>query len=496
MSTITNHFGAIGQIVEGTDFIGREIELDIINQTINREAKGNVSIVGIPKVGKSSLMYTLVHREDELWRENQQIVIWYTFKKNSTSARDLFIALASRTYSFLEDNQADEAFLVKIKRQLDILFDPESLWIEFEEAILNFFTRVVKKGYKVIYCIDEFDYSKEILHEDEYELLRELSYVPRNRVAIITTSRRSLYDIEHYSGGGSNFYSTCEPIYLKPFSKEEAALQCKLVPDIEEKTINEVYEEVGGHPFLSACILSHFDSKKKIQDTVSEVKQTIIKYYDDLFYVLKKDHLDDKVDKLFCGFEEFVSQGQEDYIYNCYGIFSKDEDGYVIPFSDSFEVYLNNRYRNMPFHDTWPKAENSIRKAISYALSEEYGEGQYSRWLSETCDRSEFSTFSKSRWRNQLEKERRYYDNASPNFVNQVYPAEYATFFQIYWNDYLKQIFGKNLPYWLGNLTFIADRVRNIECHSRKGLLSGDEQLKATTICQEITLCVDSFFTD
>ena len=60
---------------------------------------------------------------------------------------------------------------------------------------------------------------------------------------------------------------------------------------------------------------------------------------------MEKDDLADKVDKLYCGYNEGVTEEQEDYIYNCYGIFKEDEDGYIIPYCSTFDNVLRQRYR-------------------------------------------------------------------------------------------------------------------------------------------------------
>ena len=79
---------------------------------------------------------------------------------------------------------------------------------------------------------------------------------------------------------------------------------------------------------------------------------------------------------------------------------------------------------------------------------------------------------------------------ASRNIIDQLYPSDYPFFFRIFWDDYLKSIFGQTPQYWINNLNFIATKIRNPEMHSRKNLISSEDQQKATLICQEIIDCV------
>ena len=84
MEVNNNPFASFGGIVDGSIFVGRKTETnDIWNRVLGNNF-GNVSIVGIPKIGKSSLMQQALKRNaDVLWEEHRYIVCWYTFKSVS-----------------------------------------------------------------------------------------------------------------------------------------------------------------------------------------------------------------------------------------------------------------------------------------------------------------------------------------------------------------------------------------------------------------------------
>lgn len=496
MSEYSNPFASAGTIVEGYAFVGRQMELRDISERLFGDEFGNVAIVGIPKVGKSSLMHNaLMANAEELWENRRILVVWYTLKKSSekvskSEKRTIFLRLVSEVYHFLKLHQETE-LMDSLDEYYDIIKDPNVVWSEFEQNILYFFEEVVYSGIRVIYCIDEFDYSKDILCESEYELLREISYRNSNKIAIVTTSRRSIYDIEHYTGGGSNFYGTFENIYLKPFNKEEHSVQCNMIDNMSQEDIDKLFVTHGGHPYLNALVLKNYISNNNLSDCMYKVNQDVLRYYTDLFYVMEKDDLADKVDKIYCGYNEGVTEEQEDYIYNCYGIFKEDSDGYIIPYSITFDNVLRQRYRENPFSLTWPEAERAIRKSISYAMTEEYGDDSLQLWVDEIedfpgLDRSQFS-----KWKKQMSSEiSQYRARASRNIIDQLYPTDYPFFFRRFWSDYLEAIFGHDLSFWEKNLHFIANRIRNPEMHSRNNLINPEDQQKATLICQEIIECV------
>ena len=491
-----NPFASVGSIVQGSSFVGRTNEIRDLEERLMGSEFGNLAIVGIPKIGKSSLMQEALYgRSEQLWENRRFIVVWYTLKTSvdsiKTEKRNIFLRLVSDVYHFLKQKKESE-LIESLDEYYEIIKDPSIVWTEFEQNILYFFEEIVYSKIRVIYCIDEFDYSKEVLGESEYQLLREISYRNSNKIAIVTTSRRSIYDIEHYSGGGSNFYGTFENIYLKPFSKEEHQLQCDLVPEMSLLDVNELYNVHGGHPYLNALILKLYMNSKSISDSNYKANQDILLYYRDLFYVLGKDDLADKVDKLYCGFNDGVTEAQEDYIYNCYGLFKEDSNGYMAPYCTTFDNVLRQRYRENPFRLTWPEAERAIRKSITYAMTEEYGDEDLSLWVDEICDFPKVNRKRFNAWKDQMDREIRLYrGRASHNIIDQLYPTDYAVFFEYFWGKYLSAIYKPHtLAYWTENLKFIADRVRNPEMHSRKNLLLPESQQRATLICQEIIECV------
>lgn len=494
-----NPFSSVGGIVEGNSFVGRQNEIRDIYERLLGQEFGNVAIVGIPKIGKSSLMQEALSSKSEiLWNEHKYIIIWNTLKISEDASvreekRSVFLRLISEVYHFLKKHHQTE-LLKDLDEYYRIIMDQSVVWSEFEQNILYFFEEIVYSKIRVIYCLDEFDYSKDILGESEYQLLRELSYRNSNKIAIVTTSRRSIYDIEHYSGGGSNFYGTFENIYLKPFNNSEHIMQCNLVKDIPQKDVDLLYDIHGGHPYLNALVLKKYLTNHNVDTANQGINQDILLYYKDLFYVMEKDDLADKVDKLYCGYNVGVTEAQEDYIYNCYGIFRENSEGFMEPFSRTFDNVLRQRYRENPFSLIWPQAERAIRKCITYAMTEEYGDEDYNLWIDEIND---FPGLNKERfrmWKDQMANEiNQYRARASRNIIDQLYPKDYSFFFKFFWDKYLEEIFGLTSQHWIRNLDYIATKIRNPEMHSRKNLISPEDQQKATIICQEIIDCVKRF---
>ena len=484
MKTNENPFASAGSIVDGDLFIGRSCELEELRGRVLGKNFGNLSIVGIPKVGKSSLMYTIYKDRNQLYDDYKYVVVWYTFKKieeyTDDDPREIFVDIVHQVVKELKRHKYDTSDLTYYVNEVSNL---ELRFTEFQSTIRDFFEELVYNQVRVILCLDEFDYCKNYLDECHFQLLRELSYRPENKIAIVTASRRSVHDIEKDSGGGSNFFETFKKIYLKPFSIEDANTQRHLIESITDEDCKLLDDNVGRHPYLNAIVLDDYFNNHDMRKCIENQYHSILTHYDYLFKVLKKDKLDDKVVKLYSGFSDSVSKEEEDYIYNRYGLFDKVEEDKYVPFSDTFEGYLNQLYRTNPYQLLWGKAERAIRAIIKYALSHEYGDDERI-WEAEIKD-----LFNNADWLEYIEHRNKeialFKSRASKCIIDQLYTRHYIILIEEYWDDNIDVLLGHSLDYWKDELGFICRYVRNSVAHSRI-LLSPEEKNRATLFCEEV----------
>ncbi len=197
-----NPFADYGSIVRGDRFIGRKEGLRIVeNRVIRPSEPGNLAIIGDYRIGKSSLVYKAVmERKGELIAK-RQIPIWInlaTFDQASIFYRSLV--------THCVDEMEDLGWVSKlIKSAAGRALEDELSWGEGYGRIQRFFEKVRQAGFRVLFILDEFDYARSLFKGDQakFQGLRELSYRPEWRVTFITTSRRSLRDIELQTKAGS-----------------------------------------------------------------------------------------------------------------------------------------------------------------------------------------------------------------------------------------------------------------------------------------------------
>ena len=492
-----NFFAGYGKTVYGENFIGRETEIKRIKQRLFSKEFGNLSIVGLPKIGKSSLTYqSLFYQKEKLWLENRFLIEWISLKSYKSS-RELYHKLTLSIKDKISKLETSNNTLVKtLEENYQYIKNPDTSFVEIEHYLLSFFCEIVSNNIRVLVILDEFDYVKEILGEVDYQMLRTLSYEPDHQIAFITTSRRSIFDIERYSGQGSNFFGTFENIRLGSFNNSEAKKLFTKANIEDSLSIDKVRYYTGNHPYLISMVLyKYIENGGDIDFVLENAKSDILQYFDDVYKVLDKDNLAEKLIRIYSGIYEGVSKTEEEYIMN-YGLFVKDEKGYNRPLSEFFNMYLTLKWRESPFKLVWPEAEKCLKSIITECVNEIYGD-EWVKLIEDDLPRfsnPEDSRFIDSLKRRKDSERKQFGSRASSNLIDQLYPRHYAPLIELHWGDFYQDVFDGTKKYWIDNLEFIAKRIRNPESHSRDGLLTDKEMQRASLICTEIIKSVNNWF--
>ncbi len=104
-----------------------------------------------------------------------------------TSRERFFIDIARKVEKELKRHGYDVS---EISYYVNEVSNLEMRFTEFQSTLLDMFEELVYNGIRVILCLDEFDYCKNFPEECHFQLLRELSYRPENKIAIVTASRK------------------------------------------------------------------------------------------------------------------------------------------------------------------------------------------------------------------------------------------------------------------------------------------------------------------
>ncbi len=232
LMTSNNPFHERGMIHDPRRFFGRAGEMQAIIERL--ETLDNLSVVGAPQVGKSSLLLYLVNRG---WEQQDP-----PYRPANAAAWSQ--ALADYELYFVDMSLIRSAgdFYRHILEELGA------------EGSTARQLRKVASGRKVVLCLDEFGRTANNPNfpPDYFEALRGLAQT--GELAFITATRATLVDLV-LSGaiGASPFYNVFVQLPLKPLDDEEsrqllAGTAALAGVSFDEKALKFAVKLAGGHP--------------------------------------------------------------------------------------------------------------------------------------------------------------------------------------------------------------------------------------------------------
>ena len=205
-----------GPPVVGADFIGRETDIETLNEAI-LEGR-NWSVVGLPRIGKTSLVdETLLRHATDY--ETQGIVFLRSAVARGRGWEETLFSEFANLLKQLTRNSGD----YRLNQDLDGLLDDIQGYRAKEDSWISFCKNLMAhlRNTKIIIVIDEFDFAPQYFYID-LMLWRRLISIPRIRM--LTISRLELGDLFPKDSGGSIFpgiFDSMSPQYLQGFSAKD-----------------------------------------------------------------------------------------------------------------------------------------------------------------------------------------------------------------------------------------------------------------------------------
>ncbi|MCB9629735.1 MAG: ATP-binding protein, partial [Sandaracinaceae bacterium] len=247
-----NPFAGYGTTVRGERLVGRESELTLIGARL-ADGCGSVSVVGLPRVGKTSLVTECLRRI----REDQpdRAVARLNAAAVPNGSVLLGAMLDETVLSVLTHRPEVEAELA------DIIALPVSSSYESYRRARRGFTRLRRLGIESVVAIDEFDAVRT--YEGAGQTIQQLREILDERwrtgVSAVLISRRSLGAIEEQVADVSTLHGVCEHHHLRPLDEEGVAAIRRRAGNLlsDAGTPQDVWELTGGHPYLAEMVLCH-----------------------------------------------------------------------------------------------------------------------------------------------------------------------------------------------------------------------------------------------
>ena len=487
-----NPFANYGRIVHGDRFIGREtIVNNIENRIIHLNNPGNLVIIGMHRIGKSSLAHkAIIEQKDNLIKKGV-LPIWMGVASYDLPS-DFFHALVKRCVrEMIRLDWLSDA----VQNLAHYALATEDSWDE----IKDFFIEVKEIGYQMLLILDEFDHARHLFKGNTaFQRLRELADYPDYGFSLVLTSRRNIRDIERLAGSTSPFHNIFQVQRLAMFNDEDLEIYFSRFSDIGMSLSDEHKKRVlfycGTHPYLLEMlgyeIVEMFrqnqEQKIDVGKAADSILQSIFDHYDDMIRLLREDETLNKLIQILFGPVIDVKQTDVTELQN-YGLIKPTEHGTYAAYSEHFHDYLKLHERSTEFaSDLWPlwrDTEKSLREVITTTMSEVYGDN----WI-EVLGKQRPNLkmiFDKCRKAQQTE-EKSFKDRASQELIDFTYPADLFTIIcaKGLWNPHFEPIFGRNTN-WEECKQFLA-KCRNPLAHNRDNILSSGQRKRLEGYCEDI----------
>jgi hypothetical protein len=518
---IGNPFASPTEEAIGDYFVGRKSVLAEMHRDIvcpNRIS--NYHIVGLPRIGKSSLLKAFRGMVLENHYNLDLIVIYISLDKCDDS-KSMWRMIGKELRKELKKKFGSNQKYISFEEELEFEgLDDNNIDYEYVCSV----AKCMKvAGFLGLVLIDEFDNFSSIATKGTVGNLRTLFSSADYGVRAVIASRRMVERIEREVEGAVNSdVSTLAPIFingckLMAFNEEDMneywkSIANKIGCSISEKYIQEVHYYVGNHPcllnLLNGAYWAEHESSNYICDNsegnyLNLSKKIVNELHDEFNWAvwreMKKWQLLRSLILYTWGPDENIPKEELSELVR-YGIVDPDQiltepNGPIrIAISRYFTEWMNLKRYILPFGDEWSKAEGNMRNLIRSFCDDVY-QGDETMMIEklETKYTDSFEVGVDPRYtakgrfdsmRKKMTKNMNKYPNMSSSLIDYSDPSDLPEiFFKREWS-WFGQVFGKSWNDWREKF-YTINEVRNIKAHNNAGIPQVRIEL-AKKYCHEI----------
>lgn len=352
----------------GRSYIQRkEIEQKLVKQTIKNCR--SVNLVGMPKIGKSSLVYNVFEaKTDAYYRKN--IVVAKISAKVFDSGDDLFKNITGAICKVILRDSDSWVYSSKLP-QLNEKIQNENIGKSGYLTLCEFFKTIKSYKRRIICVVDEF-YNSSELRDSDFAVFKDLVTNPEKYgITFVFVSELPIKELDFIGGN---------ILYLRGFSDKElvdyyrynATLGIEL--NNEECALLKCF--TGGHPYWSDIIMTGYKAAKDSgentdMETIFREKAKIIYPEFEAILNLLGEDLKNKLYQIVFGPMENCTQIDIDTLYD-YGILDDRKNPKII--SGKLYEYMKMKERDVNFFPLWHDTETGMRKILKPRLKKVYSE--------------------------------------------------------------------------------------------------------------------------
>jgi hypothetical protein len=476
-----NPFSGFGKVIPHDRLRGRENEMEELVRALTGFDQ-NVSLVGQPRVGKSSLALAAV---DLLSEQDKAVTIAITLS-----------SCASPTEFFRELLDAAAEGCIGKRLPLPVAFDrarqmPAHDGYEAYVRCKRGLQQLHRDGIRVLIVVDEFD---AVLNFDERRetilRFREIIYQQHlYGASALIVSRRSIPIIEGQIDGVSTLAGVVSHVmFLRPLNRGgfdavvERCLSDWSVPTDER---DRLWSITGGHPFMTEMLLYYAWPQQSIEEGYSKGVFQILQYYSQLRELHIADNLFGALIQVSVGPRWSVTPAEIQQLLS-YGLIAPDT---CRAFSEHYQEYLMRCAREGATMNLWRETEVALRDFVEGVSIKSLGVA-WERKIASIPGKEQIKKILESA-RQLQQKDTRSFGNCSPRLLDYLYPMELWDIIVAQWNVFAPMLPVSGLQgnaqkgYWRERFELFS-KVRNPQMYHREQVIPASELTTASGYCQEL----------
>lgn len=555
MSPSTNPFSAYDAPLTGSPFIGRKAALRVIEQRVlATQEPGNLSIVGLPRIGKTRLAYHAIFERESLPETRAMLPIWINLADYEQPAA-FFRALAQKC---IEQATHLGWSTNAVQRAAEAVLQEGISWSEIYTRLQRYLQKLRQSQPRIrIVCVlDNFDAAAVLFKTDPtyFSSIRGLYENPAWRVTFITLSQRPLREIELLAHGMPTLHAPFQEYDLTPFDTSDMQEYYALLSTAGLTVSNTLTERIewyaGKHPYLLARLASrlvemeHENQPANVDEAFQHVEADFRAYYTVAITlvgvpptILQHICSDNARNEGPSTTKDAATAQQASIdILMRYGIIQQRAEGYE-GFSQHFQVYVceatpevedqqedevneefdedwldddwgieleideTKQHEQLALEDTsgahlwsmWRETECTMRVALAALLQEKYGENWFERLkqLHPTLKTKDGTTLF-DRCRISLEREvKNWGAHAFGSMLEYTSPRDLFALLLAEW-EVFQPVFGEDPMYWRRCSRQLVE-VRVLLAHNRDRSLHDFERRRSIAYYRKILALLHSW---
>jgi len=484
----SNPYSDFGGTVTGERFIGRAGLLRTLDSRIFGPAGfGSVAVVGLPRIGKTSLVSEAIRRAEPRAAELRSVVVRVDVGTFS-SVDELFRALVDDLIDGVRSRGiGNELVDTRVERAL------AAPRMGFNE-VRGVFKALRLAEVRPVCVLDEFDAGRRVFENTPqcFHWMRELCSNPEFKAAVVLIAKRRLQDVARLAGYQSDYWANVlMPLALRPFTEDDVnAFFGRLADggvDIPEGGRAEIVSVCGGHPFLldalgyEAWELVDQGGQVELPWITATCDRLVRGYLQQVSSVLGDSPMLSKAVQVLVGPQWDVTKDDVDALCDL-GVILQDEKGGLRGFSRAFEDHLSVMERCIDIWPLWRDTERALRDVLESGLQQAFG----AAWPEALVKaRPKLKSVIDGCIEKQEREQKRFGASAAQSLLAYTYPMDLYQLMGADWGKLGEPLLGSDKQAW--SVKFgVLSKVRTPLAHNRQEAVGDGDRTTAEGICREI----------